>query len=111
MLHYNDTYMTSGEKIFSPRSEDGSAGGSGRNVEPSARSPATSPEYLESGTEQKFPFPFYLEFFSGGACKRKIVREDFCEVATGSIAETSSEAISFQNAEIVKWRTARVKYL
>jgi len=29
----------------------------------------------------------FFDFFSGGARKRKIVRENFCEVAAGAIAE------------------------
>ena len=40
-------------------------------------SPAAPPEYLEGGTEQKFPFPFLI-FFQGGAqkknCKGKFLR-------------------------------------
>jgi len=45
------------------------------------------------GTEQKFPFPF-LNFFSGGARKRKIVRENFCEVAAGALAEAGGGTVS-----------------
>jgi len=55
-------------------------------------SPVAPPEYLEGGTEQKFPFPF-LNFFQG-ARKRKIVRENFCEVAAGAIAEADGGAES-----------------
>ena len=53
-------------------------------------SPAAPPEYLEGETEQKFPFPF-LNFFRG-ARKRKIVRENFCKVAAGALAEAGGGA-------------------
>jgi hypothetical protein len=44
----------------------------GKNAEPSERrSPAAPPEYLEGGTEQKFPFPF-LNFFQGARAKEKL---------------------------------------
>ena len=35
----------------------------------------------------------FLEFFSGGARKRKIVRENFCEVAAGELAEAGGGAV------------------
>ena len=66
----------------------------GRNAEPSERrSPAAPPEYLEGGTEQKFPFPF--QNFFQGARKRKIVRENFCEVAAGALAEAGGGARAY----------------
>ena len=34
-------------------------------------SPAAPPEYLEGGTEQKFPFPF-LNFFQRASAKEKL---------------------------------------
>ncbi|HLC94688.1 MAG TPA: hypothetical protein VJH96_03930, partial [Patescibacteria group bacterium] len=63
----------------------------GNSAAPERRSPAAPPEYLEGGTEQKFP-PSLFEFFSGGARKRKIVRENFCEVAAGALAEAGGGA-------------------
>ena len=71
----------------------------GRNAEPSERgSPTVPPEYLEGGTEQKFPFPF-LNFFQA-ARKRKIVRKNFCEVAAGALAEAGGGAGQFPSKKV-----------
>ncbi|PIP67035.1 MAG: hypothetical protein COV79_00055 [Parcubacteria group bacterium CG11_big_fil_rev_8_21_14_0_20_41_14] len=47
-----------------------------------------------------------MNFFSGGARKRKIVRENFCEVATGAKAGGGAESVRFRFASP---RTPRVR--
>ena len=47
------------------------------------------------GGRNRAEFPLSLfEFFSGGARKRKIVRENFCEVAAEALAEAGGGAVS-----------------
>ena len=42
----------------------------------------------------------FFEFFSGGARKRKIVRENFCEVAAGALAEAGGGAGQFASKKV-----------
>ena len=53
-------------------------------------SSAAPPKYMEGGTEQRFPF---FEFFQGGT-QKKIVRENFCEVAAKALTEAGGGAES-----------------
>ena len=70
-----------------PRSEDGSAGGGlGEECRAvRASKPRRSARILGGRNRAEISLSF-LEFFSGGARKRKIVRENFCEVAAGAEA-------------------------
>ena len=76
-----------------PRSEDGSAGGGlGEECRAvRASKPRRSARILGGRNRAEISLSF-LEFFSGGARKRKIVRENFCEVAAGAIAEAGGGA-------------------
>jgi len=71
--------------------------------------PAAPPEYLEGGTEQKFPFPF-LNFFQGGCAQKKNCKGNFCEVAAGALAEAGggTESVRFSFASP---RAPRVAHL
>src|SRR3989344_1731818 len=68
----------------------GGGGGGGAPRRRSGGTPAAPPEYLEGGTEQKFPFPF-LNFFQD-ARKIENCKGNFCEVAAGAIAEAGGGA-------------------
>ena len=69
-----------------PRSEDGSAGGGWGGCQAvRAWKPRGSTRKLGGRNRAEISLSFF-EFFSGGR-KRKIVRENFCEVAAGAIAE------------------------
>jgi len=86
MLHFIDMFL----RFLSPpapRSEDGSTGG-GWGEECRAVRALEAPHRPEtSRAEPSRNFPFLFRFFSGGARKRKIVRENFCEVLAGALAE------------------------
>jgi len=76
-----------------PRSEDGSAGGGWGEECRAVRAwkPRRSARIL-GGRNRAEIFLSFFEFFSGGARKRKIVRENFCEVAAGALAEAGGGA-------------------
>src|SRR3989344_4181474 len=81
------------EKICLPRSEDGSAGGGwgGECRAVRAWKPRRTARILGGRNRAEISLSFF-EFFSGGARKRKIVRENFCEVAAGALAEAGGGA-------------------
>jgi len=82
-------------KKFPPRSEDGSAGGGLGEECRAVRAwkPRRSARKLEGRNRAEISLSF-LEFFSGGARKIKIVRENFCEVAAEALAEAGGGAES-----------------
>ena len=70
-----------------PRSEDGSAGG-GQGEECRAVRALVAPHRPNTWrAEPSRNFPFLFRIFFRGARKRKIVRENFCEVLAVAIAE------------------------
>src|SRR3990167_10288649 len=76
-----------------PQSEDGSAGG-GLGEEcrvVRAQKPRRSARKLLGRNQAEISLSFF-EFFSGGARKRKIVRENFCKVAAVALAEAGGGA-------------------
>ena len=79
-----------------PQSEDGSAGGvQGEECRAvRALKPRRTARILEGRNRAEISLSFF-EFFSGGAHKRKIVRENFCEVAAGAIAEAGGGARAY----------------
>jgi len=86
--------IVSAEKTFC-RSEDGSAGGGWGEECRAVRAwkPRRTARILGGRNRAEISLSFF-EFFSGGARKRKIVRENFCEVAAGAIAEAGGGAVS-----------------
>ena len=83
-----------------PRSEDGSAGG-GLGEECRAFRAwklRRSARKLHGRNRAEISLSF-LEFFSGGARKRKIVRENFCEVATVALAEADGGARAYDSVQ------------
>ncbi len=76
-----------------PRSEDGSARGSLRGNCRAVRAwkPRRTARKLHGRNRAEISLSF-LEFFSGGARKRRIVRENFCEVAAGARAYDSVQS-------------------
>jgi DnaJ-class molecular chaperone len=57
-----------------------------------AREPSAKPRHPRVARNRAEISLSFFEFFSGGARKRKIVRENFCEVAAGAIAEAGGGA-------------------
>ena len=78
-----------------PRSEDGSTGGGWGEECRSVRAwkPRRTAQKLLGRNRAEISLSFF-EFFSGGARKRKIVRENFCEVAAGALAEAGGGTVS-----------------
>jgi len=76
-----------------PPSEDGSAGGGLGEECRAVRAwkPRRTARKLGGRNRAEISLSFF-EFFSGGARKRKIVRENFCEVAAGALAEAGGGA-------------------
>ena len=87
--------MIAPQKFF-PRNKDGSAGGGWgeecRAVR--AQKPRRTAQKLLGRNRAEISLSFF-EFFSGGARKRKIVRENFCEVAAGALAEAGGGARAY----------------
>ena len=81
------------QKIRQLESEDGSAGGVQGEECRAVRAwkPRRSARTLGGRNRAEISLSFF-EFFSGGARKRKIVRENFCEVAAGALAEAGGGA-------------------
>jgi len=79
-----------------PRSEDGSAGGGWGEECRAVRAwkPRRTARILGGRNRAEISLSFF-EFFSGGARKRKIVRENFCEVAAGALAEAGGGARAY----------------
>jgi len=77
-----------------PRSEDGSAGGGWGEECRAVRAwkPRRTARILGGRNRAEISLSFF-EFFSGGARKRKIVRENFREVAAGASAEAGGGAV------------------
>jgi len=68
--------------------------GGGGNFLPASRSqPRRTARILGGRNRAEISLSFF-EFFSEGERKRKIVRENFCEVAAGAIAEADGGAES-----------------
>ena len=84
-----------------PRSEDGSAGGGWGEECRAVRAlkPRRSARTLGGRNRAEISLSF-LEFFSEGARKRKIVRENFCEVAAGALAEAGGGAGQFCSKKV-----------
>src|SRR3990167_9326777 len=78
-----------------PRSEDGSAGGGWGEECRAVRAwkPRRTARILGGRDRAEISLSFF-EFFSRGARKRKIVRENFCEVAAGAMAGAGGGAVS-----------------
>ena len=77
-----------------PQSEDGSAGGGlGEECRAVRASKPRTARILGGRNRAEISLSF-LEFFSGGARKRKIVRENFCEVPAVAIAEAGGACVS-----------------
>jgi len=76
-----------------PRSEDGSAGGGLGEECRAVRvwKPRRTARKLGGRNRAEISLSLF-EFFRGGARKRKIVRENFCEVAAGALAEADGGA-------------------
>ena len=72
-----------GEEIFCPR----------------AWKPRRTARILGGRNRAEISLSFF-EFFSGGARKRKIVRENFCEVAAGALAEAGGGAGQFASKKV-----------
>src|SRR3989338_6539932 len=79
-----------------PRSEDGSTGGGWGEECRSVRAwkPRRTAQKLLGRNRAEISLSFF-EFFSEGARKRKIVRENFCEVAAGALAEAGGGARAY----------------
>ena len=79
-----------------PRSEDGSAGGGWGEECRAVRAwkPRRTVRILGGRNRAEISLSFF-EFFSGGARKRKIVRENFCEVAAGASVEAGGGARAY----------------
>jgi len=90
--------MIAPQKFF-PRNKDGSAGGGWgeecRAVR--AQKPRRTAQKLLGRNRAEISLSFF-EFFSGGARKRKIVRENFCEVAAGALAEAGGGTKAYDYA-------------
>src|SRR3989338_5806113 len=96
-----------------PRSEDGSTGGGWGEECRAVRAwkPRRSAQKILGRNRAEISLSFF-EFFSGDARKRKIVREIFCEVAAGALAEVGGEAVSsvqkmFEQSCIIPFQTKR----
>jgi len=79
-----------------PRSEDGSAGGGWGEECRAVRAwkPRRTARTLGGRNRAEISLSFF-EFFSGGARKRKIVRENFCEVTAEALAEAGGGARAY----------------
>ena len=88
-------YIVVNNRPPAPRSEDGSAGGGWGEECRAVRAwkPRRTARILGGRNRAEISLSFF-EFFSRGARKRKIVRENFCEVAAGAIAEAGGGAVS-----------------
>ena len=93
-----------------PRSEDGSAGGVQGEECRAVRAwkPRRTARILGGRNRAEISLSFF-EFFSGGARKRKIVRENFCEVAAEAIAEAGGGAKAYDSVQSHHARGACVR--
>lgn len=87
-------------KKFRRGSEGAAEGGCGGNsAAPERWKPRRTARILGGWNRAEISLSF-LEFFSGGARKRKIVRENFCEVAAGASAEAGGGAGQFASKKV-----------
>jgi hypothetical protein len=86
--------------------QEGSGGGMPSS--PSVEAPPLRPNTWRAEPSRNFPFLF--RFFLGGARKRKIVRENFCEVATGAIVEAGGGVVHSSGLSAKKVRISSKQY-
>jgi len=94
-----------------PRSEDGSAGGGWGEECRAVRAlkPRRTARKLGGRNRAEISLSFLEDFFRG-ARKRKIVRENFCEVAAGAIAAAGGGADHSSGLSAKKVRISSKQY-